>query len=77
MEDYAWLCIYASRRDALISADPVDLGARSDLIGARQPMSIEAARSPRTSVRAQVDTRSITAELLPSHGGKALCARSA
>ena len=28
--------------DLLISADPVDLGAQSDLIGAPEPMSIEA-----------------------------------
>ena len=28
--------------DSLTSADPVDLGAQSDLIGAAEPMSIEA-----------------------------------
>jgi hypothetical protein len=31
-----------SRTPARSSADPVDLGARSDLIGAPEPMSIEA-----------------------------------
>ena len=29
-------------RNALISADPVDLGAQNDLIGAPEPMSIQA-----------------------------------
>jgi len=30
------------KSNALLSADPVDLGAQSDLIGAPDPMSIEA-----------------------------------
>jgi hypothetical protein len=36
--------------DARYSADPVDLGARSDLIGAPEPMSIEAALTAQADI---------------------------
>jgi hypothetical protein len=35
---------------ARFSADPVDLGARSDLIGAPEPMSIEAALTAQADI---------------------------
>jgi hypothetical protein len=42
MHGYAFAGIYAAAIYALFSAESGDLGAQSDLIGASEPMSIEA-----------------------------------
>jgi hypothetical protein len=50
MNDHAALRIRRRWRNALYSADPVDLGAQSDLIGAPEPMSIEAALTAQADI---------------------------
>jgi hypothetical protein len=47
---HASLRIIMHRSSALNSADPVDLGAQSDLIGAPEPMSIEAALTAQADI---------------------------
>jgi hypothetical protein len=44
---YASFGILMRTGNALLSADPVDLGAPSELIGAAEPMSIEAVLADR------------------------------